>query len=1015
VNNLEENVCRWWRALVKSRWNSWWFALSLPLLLLSTSMPGCRESVQPISERSYVRFVDGNGGFPLSASGRPAPLCVSSEDYAVLRRILEKFRTDVESVTGARPELSVDSIPSSRELIIVGVIGKSPLIGRLIEGKRLDVRGVQGEWEAFLIESLEKPFPGVDRALVIAGSDKRGAIYGMFDMSEKIGVSPWYWWADVPVKRHKDVFILPGRHSDGPPSVKYRGIFLNDEAPVLTNWVRAKFGTIPARESPPIPPGIANYGHEFYEKMFELILRLKGNYLWPAMWDNAFNEDDPENPRLADQYGIVMGTSHQEPMLRAQKEWDRRYKSTLGSWNYAAHPDTLQRFWRDGVRRNKAYESIVTIGLRGADDTPMAPGGPEANMSLLEKIVGVQRAILAEEMNRDVTKVPQLWCLYKEVVGFYDAGMRVPDDVTLLWPDDNWGNIRRLPTAEERKRSGGAGVYYHFDYHGGPRSYQWINTNPIPKIWEQMSTAKQYGADRIWIVNVGHFKGYEFPLEYFMNLAWNTDRWTGDNTDEYTRLWAEREFGSTYANEIGEIITRYTQFNGRRKPELLSPTTYSLVNYGEADRVVAEFNSIAVQAEGIYKKLPRESRDAFYQLVLFPAKASAIVNELYVSAGKNALYAKQDRASANEMAVRTRDLFQKDTSLMGHFNRELAGGKWDHFMDQPHLGYTNWRDPPVNSLQAIKLTEREVPGSALMGVAVEGSEAAWPGSEIRAILPPFDLFNQQRHYIEVFNRGRTPFLYRAQADEPWIQISSPEGEVKTESRLWISVDWRRAPKGKSDGSVKITGTDRDVIVGLTAFNPGELAPDSLQGFVEGEGFVSIEAEHYTRKVDQGANRWVNIGNYGHTLSAMRAVGPLDAAGATPGADSPCLEYRIHVFSPGKVTVEGTFGPALNSVPGRGVRYAASFDDEPPQVVTLVPQKYTAQDGNRDWGRTVEDNARHSRTVHTIKSPGYHTLKIWMVDQGVVLEKIVVDLGGVRPSYLGPPESYRRTSLTGGGE
>ena len=295
---------------------------------------------------------------------------------------------------------------------------------------------------------------------------------------------------------------------------------------------------------------MANYNRQFYTNLFELILRLKGNYLWPAMWNNAFNEDDPENSRFADEYGIVMGTSHQEPMLRAQKEWDRRYQKTLGSWNYAKNPDVLENFWREGIRRNKDYESLITIGLRGANDTEMAPGGPEANMALLAKIVEVQRKIIAEEMNPDVTKVPQLWCLYKEVQDFYNAGMRVPDDVTLLWAEDNWGNVRRLPTAEERKRSGGAGVYYHFDYHGGPRSYQWINTSPIAKIWDQMSLAKQYGADRIWIVNVGHFKGYEFPLEYFMNLAWDTSRWTNDNLNEFTRLWAEREFGPAHAKDI---------------------------------------------------------------------------------------------------------------------------------------------------------------------------------------------------------------------------------------------------------------------------------------------------------------------------------------------------------------------------------------------------------------------------------------------------------------------------------
>jgi hypothetical protein len=964
-------------------------------------------SVYAIGGESYIRFEKVKGGFPLSVFGRSAPLCVSSKDYPGVLLILKAFQNDIAHVTGARPDIFTDKVPSSKEIIIVGTLGRSPLVDKLVQEKKFSSRGIAGEWESFLIQSVEKPLPGVDRALVIAGSDKRGTIYGMFDVSERIGVSPWYWWADVPIKHHKNLFILPGRHSDGPPSVKYRGIFLNDEYPDLTRWVTAKYGQAAVSSDPPVPPDVANYGHEFYERIFELLLRLKANYLWPAMWNNAFNEDDQDNPKLADEYGIVMGTSHQEPMLRAQKEWDRRYKSTLGSWNYAKYPDTLENFWREGIRRNKNFESIITIGLRGADDTPMAPGGPEANMALLEQIVGVQRTMLAEEMNPDVTKVPQLWCLYKEVLDFYNAGMRVPDDVTLLWPDDNWGNIRRLPSAEERMRRGGAGVYYHFDYHGGPRSYQWINTDPIAKIWDQMSLAKAYGADRIWIVNVGHFKGYEFPIEYFMSLAWNTKRWTNGNINEYTRLWAEREFGPRYANQIADIISKYTKYNGRRKPELLDPTTYSLVNYREAESVVADFKAIVSEAERICEKLPENQKDAFYELVLFPAKASAIVNQLYVAAGKNALYAKQGRSSTNDLAEETRALFDADTALMGYFNRTFARGKWDHFMDQSHLGYTTWQDPPANSLRAINLTELEVPDPASMGVAVEGSEATWPGTDRDPVLPVFDPFNRQRYYIEVFNKGNTPFEYAARANEPWIKVSAAGGEVRKQTRIWVSIDWVKAPKGDAIGTVKIDGSGEKVSVNVKISNPTGITRLSLHGFIESNGYVSIEAEHYTKMTASGSNRWVRIEDYGHTLSAMRGTSLVDAPPATPGTDSPCLEYRMYLLGAGEAEVEGVFSATLNFMPGRGLRYAVSFDDNPPQVVTLVPQDYSAQNGNRDWEQSVIQNARYIRTTHKISKPGYHTLKVWMVDPGVVLEKIVVDLGGVKQSCLGPPESFRR--------
>jgi hypothetical protein len=961
-----------------------------------------------LGQVQYVEKVDGPGSFPIVQPGVAANLYVDTNDFAGVIRAVNDLQTDIARVTGLTPAIVHQENGLGKKAILVGTRGRSRVIDRLIHEGKIDVSPITGKWESFFIQVVPEPLPGVASGLVIVGSDKRGTIYGIYDLSEQMGVSPWYWWADVAVEHKDALFVKPGKYVQGPPAVKYRGLFLNDEAPALSNWITNQFGLVPTNTNPPIPPGVANYNHQFYTRLFELILRLKGNYLWPAMWNNAFNEDDPENPRLADEYGVVMGTSHQEPMLRAQKEWDRRYQKTLGSWNYAKNPDVLENFWREGIRRNKDYESIITMGLRGANDTPMAPGGPEANMALLGKIVEVQRKIITDEVNPDVTKVPQLWCLYKEVQDFYNAGMRVPDDVTLLWAEDNWGNVRRLPTAEERKRPGGAGVYYHFDYHGGPRSYQWLNTSPIAKIWDQLSLAKQYGADRIWIVNVGHFKGYEFPLEYFMHLARDTDRWTNDNINEYTRLWAEREFGPAHAKDIADIVAQYTKYNGRRKPELLAPDTYSLVNYQEAETVVADFKAITAKAEEIYGKLPEAKRDAFYELVLFPTKASALVNKLYLAAGKNALYARQGRASANDMAAETRALFQTDTNLMNYFNQTFANGKWNHFMDQSHLGYTTWRDPPQNNLDAIKLTELEVPEAAAMGVAVEGSDAVWPGAAGNAVLPQFDVFNQPRHFIDVFDKGKAPFEFTATASQSWILLSETKGTVVKDKRLWVSVDWSKTPNGAASGTVKLTGGTNEVVVNVNSFNPTEPTRDSLRGFVEGEGFVSIEAEHYTKKTGTGANRWIRIDDYGRTLSGLRAMAPVDAPSATPGKDSPCLEYQMYLFSTGKVEVAAILAPTLNYVPGRGLQYAVSFDDEAPQTVTVVPADYNARNGNQDWEKSVKDNARYGHATHTLAKSGYHTLKFWMVDPGVVLQKLVVDLGGARPSYLGPPESYRNS-------
>jgi hypothetical protein len=957
---------------------------------------------------SFISF--NNGVFTVSANGKSAPLLINSGDWPGVIRTFRDLQSDIQKVTSSLPELYIDRKPKSKEIIIAGTIGKSRLIDDLIKKNKLDVKDISGKWEAFSIQIVNKPLRGIKKALVIAGSDKRGTIYGIYEMSRQIGVSPWYWWAEVPADHKDAIYALDIKHVQGSPSVKYRGIFLNDEAPDLTNWIRKKYGTIAVSENPPVPEGVANYGREFYTRLFELMLRLKANYLWPAMWNNAFNEDDPENPRLADEYGIVMGNSHQEPMLRAQKEWDRRYQRKTGSWNYAKNPEILEAFWREGIRRNRDYESIVTIGLRGANDTPMAPGGPEANMSLLEKIVDVQRKILSEEMNTDVTKVPQLWCLYKEVQDYYNAGMRVPDDVTLLWAEDNWGNVRRLPTAVERKRSGGAGIYYHFDYHGGPRSYQWINTNPISKIWDQMSLAKQYGADRIWIVNVGHFKGYEFPMEYFLDLAWNTEKLTSENIKEYTEYWAAREFGPYFAKETAEIMSLYTKYNGRRKPELLSPSTYSHINYREAERVTADYNILSYKAATVSGSLPAEKSDAFYQLVLFPVLTSSIVNELYSAAGKNLLYAKQGRASTNNMADYVQILFQTDTSLMGYYNRDFAGGKWNHFMDQSHLGYTSWADPPVNSLRAINLNRIDPPEKSLLGVTVEGSEAVWPGDEGIPALPCFDIFNNQEFYIEVFNKGTIPFDVKFESEGTWVKIRREKVPIGGDDRLWISVDWPELKSVKNEGKVKISGAGSEVTVLLTAFRPDLPTPESLEGFVEGNGYVSMEAEHFSGNIPGGESRWTRIEDYGHTLSGMRAYAPADSPPHIPGKDSPCLEYKMYIFNPGDLEVTSIFSPTLNFKSGRDLRYAISFDDQTPAVITLVPASYNAQNRNADWEKSVSDNARFSLTKHNITAPGYHILKIWMVDQGPVIQKIIVNTGGLKNSYLGPPESFNKKYL-----
>jgi hypothetical protein len=931
-----------------------------------------------LGQPRYVETTPALNSFRLVHQGTAAKLYVDGGDYPGVVRAAHDFQADILRVSGCNALLNNDGKSLSGDVVLIGTIGKSKVIDRLIRERRIDVSHIQGKWESTLIQVVARPLPGVARGLVIVGSDKRGTIYGIYDLSEQIGVSPWYWWADVPVEHKDALYVKAGRWVQGEPAVKYRGIFLNDEAPSLSGWAKEKFGGL---------------NHEFYEKVFELLLRLKANFLWPAMWDNAFNEDDPLNPKLADEYGIVMGTSHHEPMLRAQQEWKRHGQ---GPWDYTTNSKELDAFWEEGIERNKNYESAITLGMRGDGDKPMAEND---DIALLEKIVADQREIIARHKTPTVASDPQVWALYKEVQGYYEKGMRVPDDVTLLWSDDNWGNIRRLPTADERKRSGGAGIYYHFDYVGGPRSYKWLNTYSITKVWEQMNLAHAYGANRIWIVNVGDLKPMEFPIEFFLNFARDPERWGKDNLQEFTELWAAREFGPEHAAEIADIVSKYTQYNGRRKPEQLAQDTFSLVHYQEADRVYFEWKSLTEQAERVYQELPEDKRDAFFELVLYPTKASAIVNELYITAGKNHLYATQGRASTNDLADEARALFAADAKLSDEYNLKLAHGKWDHMMDQTHIGYTFWNQPPLNAMPAI--TEVQPAAGARMAVAVEGSPFAGTGQSGLLALPAFDVFNRQTQFIDVFNSGIEPFEFAASADQPWIVLSEAHGTVAKDERLLVSIDWDKVPEGQNAGTVTIAQKDGTTAhIHVQALNPSIPARGSLQGFVEANHYVSIEAEHFTAQTTEGGAHWDNIPGFGETLSGM-TIFPVTAPSAEPPQPAPALEYRMYLFEGGEFNVEAILAPTLNFVPGRGLRFALSFDDQAPRIVDAL-----ADNSQKDWEQAVSDGVRKVTSTLNVDAPGYHTLKYRMVDPGVVLEKLVISAGVPPPSYLGPPESYR---------
>jgi len=859
-----------------------WMAILVGLLCSAQAL-ACTE---PVSVCDHATA----DGFALIAQGRPAALLVEAQADSAVRMAADNFAADLQRVGGQAPQRLGDPRRAKGPLVLVGVLGHSPLIDDLVRRQRIDVAGLQGHWEAYRQIVVDAPFAGVARALVVVGSDRRGAVYGLYDLSEKIGVSPWYWFADVPVPQRSDVFVTAGSRHDE-PKVRYRGFFINDEDPSFGTWARQHFGGFNAR---------------MYAHVFELLLRLKGNYLWPAMWPpKAFNDDDPQNKVLADAMGVVMGTSHHEPMTRAHDEWHRNTEAgiTGGAWNYASNGQNLRAFWRGGIERmfskggGGSFESVVTIGMRGDGDEAMGEG---TAVPLLESVVADQRLIIEEVSGKPAAQTPQVWALYKEVQDYYDHGMRVPDDVTLLFADDNWGQLRRLPTAQ-RDRAGGYGVYYHFDYVGGPRNYKWLNTVQIEKTWQQMDLAWAYGADRLWIVNVGDIKPMEFPLSFFMAQAWDPPAMTAPALARYPADWARANFGVAQAQAIGDLLTRYSQLAARRKPELIDADSFplgggasELLDGGEFGAMVAEWDALEAQMEAVGKAIPAAQQSAYVQLVAHPIRALANLYRLYYAVAWNRRLAALDDPRANEFADRAEQAFRRDGELTAAYHA-LEGGRWDGMMAQTHIGYTNWQQPD------------------------------------RQVMPKV---------VRVASTGRAaPMVFAA----------------------------------------------------VDASDHGAARP------------IAIEAPHYTRAIGGAGLQWQVIPHLGRTLGAVTALP--QGRPATTQADGVRLEYELALPAAGELPVQLYLVPTLDITGNGQRRLGVSLDDGPMRTLVdeLEPAPNAAtRQAQRDWNKAVEDNVRVLRTVFPRVGAGSHVLKIWRLDDNVVLQKLVLGKQEAA-SYLGPAE------------
>jgi len=949
-------------------------------------------------ETGWVRDVHHRGDFTLAEPTRVSDIVVSADDSRVVQIAAENLAEDVQRVTGKKPVVRNDVNSLQGYAVFAGTVGKSSFVDSLVSQGKLDVTQLRGQWESFLITTVASPVPGVSMGLVIAGSDRRGTAFGIFELSEAIGVSPWYWWADVTPRHRERLFVESGTRRAGPPSVQYRGIFINDEDLGLQPWAAKTFD-----------PKLGDIGPKTYARVFELLLRLKANTLWPAMHSctKAFNLY-ADNKQVADDYAIVMGSSHAEPMLRNNvTEWVEKHED----YNYTENADGVRRYWEQRVEENGKFENVYTLGMRGIHDSPIVgPKTQAERIKVLEQIFADQRGLLAKHVESDVSTVPQIFCPYKEVLSDYRNGLKVPDDVTIVFPDDNFGYIRYLPTEAERKRPGGFGVYYHASYLGGPLSYLWLDTTPPSLIWEEMSKAYDHGVRKFWMLNVGDIKPAEISIDLFMQMGWDITKWQRHNLGNFLVNWADTKFGHWHAYEVAAVMDQYYHLGFARKPEHLQwnfanedrkPTALTAFDYGdEVQQRIDAYEALKADVDRLYEQCPTPLKDAFYELVVYPVRASALANRRYFSFEKAREYLAQGRASASEWRRRGEEATRLLNLETTYFNEKVAGGKWRHIMSEVPPG-DMWQSmrmrTPVASSELLEMKLPEKPG---LGVAIEGRRE--PLNDEVAVLPVINGLTRETRFIDIFNTGNSPAPWKATTKQRWIKLSQNAGDLRQDTRLRISIDWTRVPKDeKFSGTVEVSAAGVRRLITVPIFNP-KITVES-NSFIETGGVVSIEAEHYSEVSVRVRNElWSTIPGLGRTGDAV-SVSPTTAESFKPeDIDiAPAMSYSVYFFTAGKFNVTCYLVPTFPITTGRGLRYAVGFDNQPPQIVTVGADLQTP---SRQWSLNVLNASTTGASVHEIATPGAHTLKIYMVDAGVVLDKIVIDTGGLKPSYLGPPET-----------
>lgn len=986
-------------------WNSFLMnkngAVVLAALLCLVAAFPLRAQVS-LSETSSGRNV-----FPLSTKTCAAIMYDATSEPSVVGTAVGLLASDIEKVTGKCPSVSGNGsvTASCRYAVIAGTLGHSSLIDELVRDGKIDVSSISGEWERYAVRLVEAPLKGVRRALVVVGSDRRGTAYGLLSLSRAIGVNPWYWWMDAPVEHRNSIYLSVNAYDAATPSVKYRGIFINDEDWGLLRWAKRNF-----------EKELGNIGPKTYEKVCELLLRLNANMLAPAMHEasTAFYQI-PQNKEIADRYGIIITASHCEPLLlNTASEW---HKDRYGDWNYNTNSERIDSVLNARVVETSPYENAYVIALRGLHDRAMSGAESlDSRKATVQRALLNQRKILSDVLGKDASEIPQFFTPYKEVLDVYNQGLELPDDVTIVWPDDNYGYMKRLSSPKEQLRSGRSGVYYHSSYLGRPHDYLWMNTTSPTLMYEELRKAYDSTADRYWLLNSGDIKSCEFAVDFFLSMAYDIDSFSYERAASYRSEWLCGMLDEKNRDAYRSIFDEFYHQAFIRKPEFMgwgyqwttdkhgnernTDTDFSFANYREAERRLEAYRKISSETEALMAQLPSSHIPCFYQSVYYPVKACELMSRMVLSGQKNRWYALQRRTAATaaaDEAIRCHDSLRVITE--GY--NSLLDGKWNHVMTMGQGFAASYFKKPV--LREVKLSP-----APELGVMVE-NEGSLNGVSSYHLLPAFNGYFRCAYFIDIFNRGKGQLSWTAETDKEWILLSRTSGKTADEDRIMVSVDWNNVPVGdKIAGTVTIkdgSGVQENVLVSV--FNPSSPTREDLNGiYVQHNGYVSIDAAGYHRKRENDAIRIIDIPNLGIENKAVQFGNPMMPKQNTRNGDVPCVEYDFYTFEQGSVDVYTYVLPTFVLSADRGysgheatnieTQYGVCIDDGPVMNPSTSSVEYA-----QIWYESCLKNCRVNKTTLHINEPGRHSIRILCGDAGTVLQKIVLDFGGLKRSYLGP--------------